>query len=261
MVNRNYDQQALLLAVLASGVFFGLLIGFVFGWFVWDDGGFLAAANEWQTLIGALIAFFASFMLFLSAVYSDIRSRQARLSVARAFLSHSLSDLSSYVNGSLDFLFEVLANFRRNNYDPRLLEHSPPSLENAMFNDIRTVIEFSDGEAVLVLKSLISDLQVINSRIRNICWSDGRNRATGIDERYVYSCVYYLSIIGSNLSKLYDYSRKNSRYKYDPITYSNLNSVLRTCGFGLHFLANQDLDGYIRSSLERRDSSMYGAFG
>lgn len=260
MSKEKFEQQVLLLAVLAAGTSLGGVIGFVIGWLWMYEGGIWAAADKWQTLIGALIAFIASLMILLTAIYSDIKSKKAKLSVARAFLSHSISNLNSYINRSLDCYFEVLQNIRRPDYDPSKLSHQMPVLDNSAFDDIRTVMEFADIRVSRMLKSIVSDMQVLNSRIGNVYWTNGRERADGIDETYILYCVSSVAIVGVNLNNLYDYARGKTEFKHVPVTYSGVNSVLRSCGFGLHFLANQDLDTFLRNVLSRRDRSRYGAF-
>ncbi len=256
---KKYNYEMLIISALGAGAFFGLLMGFVLGW-VWDHSVSLKeGAFKWQTLLAGVIAFFASLIVFMSAVISDFKDRKSRLFVSRAFLSHSLSDLNVYLQKCIKSYFEILIKFKLENYNPGLLDNKISYVNKDVYDDIRIVMGHADKDVSNILKGLVSDLQIVSSRLSNLYWEYGEEQADGIGEDYIYSCIYSTAYLSALVGRLYKYSRTGVM-DVGHISYQEISNTLGILGFILSFPANFELDEYIRYAMDKSRSPLNGFF-
>lgn len=207
------------------------------GWLV--DG-----LKDWQDLVGALVALFAA---FLGVRYLDRQTRQAAQieaarmerarAAARATLPLWISQVCAHAKEVADGLRPLM--HAPGEAVPRSLraEYSPAQIAPEIIDKLQDFVE-CDAEvgAVVVVSEILSEMQVLQSRIRSICQKDQSFIVTRSNiEVYAFQAAKIYALA----SCLFPYARREVETVDAMLTADRLHVALRVL----------DLDGHEMSRL------------
>lgn len=223
-VDKKWYGCGFLIVTLLSGVGLGVAAGFSIYAVINDGQELKSLMYRWQSLIAGFLAFLASLLLFCSAIYSEFSKRRSKFFVARAFLPHSLVRVSGYLEKTLLFYANWYCKSRSLTEEKNIGSLEAPVFPLDVFDDFKSLAEYSERRVALVIARLISDLQVISSRVEIVGKDEDLLPIVGGRYEFEIVAVAFLSVV---VDRFYDYSRSFSEYDFYEIKSFEIDGALR----------------------------------
>ena len=213
MDKKRYGSSFLIVTLL-SGVALGVVAGFSVYAVIIDNQELKVLMHRWQSLVAGVLAFIASFMLFCSAIYGGFTKKRSQLLSARAFLPQSLVKISDYLEQAAAFLAAEYCTsvVSASTAQRKILEK--PVFPIDAFADFRVLVEASDKRLALVIARLITDLQILDSRIKVVGTAEYLKPLVGKQHGYEIVAILFIETV---LARFYDYSREAGDFNFNSI--------------------------------------------
>jgi hypothetical protein len=158
----------------------------------------------------------------------EARRRSRRLASARARLPLSLSETNNYTSDALSLLKHCLDAVTAGHGFPQNLAELPnPILPEQAILSFAEFIEATDDDRFAgVIASMISEMQVLNSRIQGL-----RADGAGLGALGLQSYIFNAAKVSGYASSMYEYARRESDEPPHRLDWNAVTSSLRLAGF------------------------------
>lgn len=198
--------------------------------------GFWAALQNWQTLLGALVAVAAAAVAYVNATRSithgerlEARRRSRKHAAIRAVLPLALAQVSDYAERSVDTLKNLVQQCRGEALPNGVVSRGlMQPLPKDTLETLAEFIEYADGVNVRVLESTVALIQIYDSRLRGI-YRDNYDPSgdhvvvrTELEGRIIDAAAIY-----AGAAAHYPYARRHVSALPDSLSWEAVRGALR----------------------------------
>jgi hypothetical protein len=208
---------------------------------------FLHTIQQWQTLVAATIALAAAIIAWNNATRT-IRSaanlekhrRAQKLASLRATLPLALSTTCDYAESAAQWLFALHSQCEGGSLPRRenvVWPGDKPLPPTDTLKAISEFIEYSDEARTSLFEDMLSEIQILNARIRGLFeGSRGRRSRTAGSQNQVEEYILNCAHVYAAASAIFGYARRETSALPEKIGWTEIKSALNNMGLWEHEL-------------------------
>jgi hypothetical protein len=199
-----------------------------------------SAIQPWQALIGSVVAIIAAFVASLIAWKNVSRQighteklekqrRSRKQSALRSVLPLSLSAISDYAERTTRALHDLLNQC----VDEALPRHGVrvtpfPDVPSDTVQTLLEFIEYSDTLNVQLFEYLLSRIQVLSARMRDLLSDiNVENGERVIMSNWIEANIIHAASVYAGAARAYDYARRRNNELPNDVSWDNVRQALR----------------------------------
>jgi hypothetical protein len=200
--------------------------------------GFWAGLQQWQTLVGAMVAIGAAIIAFANTTRTLRKTKQLeydrrnrRHSALRAMLPLALAKVSDYAQQSAYALNELVNRCDTNEALPagRISRSFIQPLPSDTLKALADFIEYSDRIDSSIIESTVAWIQIHDSRLHDLLKRN--SEAGGVVRSHLESRIIDAAAIYAGAGAVYDYARRRQTELPHTITWEAVRAALRNMNF------------------------------
>jgi hypothetical protein len=188
---------------------------------------------DWQTLTAAMIAFFASIVIYHATQIKEEKQRQRNFIAVSAFLPDAFSKIIAFCDESLNtyknVLDEMLEETTKNKQD---LKRDIPTFPIDTFKTIKESMSFAPDDFSSYLARILVLIQIFEARMEgNFQYSsNNKNYIAIVSRSTILSEIFLACRIKAMISNIFKYVRNEGDFKDVDPDFSDLMRSFRTAG-------------------------------
>jgi hypothetical protein len=199
-----------------------------------------SAIQPWQTLIGSVLAITAAFVATLIAWKNVSRQighaeelekqrRSRKQAALRSVLPLSLSAISDYAQHTTRALHNLLNQCVDEALPRNGVQVTPfPDVPSDTVETLVEFIEYSDTLNVQLFENLLSRIQVLSARMRDLLSDiNVENGVQVITSNWIETNIIHAASVYAGAAQAYDYARRRSNELPNDVSWDNVRQALR----------------------------------